>query len=404
MDEQPPKRRPRRRGSRGGRRVRRRRAARDGGTTPPAGAVGPPGAAETPDRASPPASSQSETDAQRKRRRRPRSGDAPASETRRRRRRRPRRQDRGERAPEVRDPTPRAAGGDAPETRPRPAAAEPPPPAAPPRAVEPAPESQSPETPPDQAAEPRRVPTAAAAGTAGAAGHQIKRHAQAQFEKWALSYDRSWLNEFIFFPSIRTCQEEIRRWQQRRGATPYRMLDVGCGTGSLLGIMASDPLAELLVGLDYAGEMIRRAGEKFARSQFADKLHALRGDSERLPFGDHTFDVITCCNSFHHYPHQGAAIRGFARVLRPGGLLVLIDGFRDNVIGWVIFDVAVATVEKHVHHAPWSEVRAMIEAAGFEQVRQRKVNVLAPLLVSTAIAASDSPEVRIERAGYEKAN
>ena len=209
-----------------------------------------------------------------------------------------------------------------------------------------------------------------------------------QFEKWALWYDRSWLNEFLFFPSIRACQEEIRRWQTRRGPTPYRMLDVGCGTGSLLNIMAADPLAAMLVGLDYAGEMIRRAGEKFTHSPHAEKLHALRGDSERLPFGDATFDVVTCCNSFHHYPHQAAAIAGFRRVLRPGGLLILIDGFRDNVIGWVVFDVAVATYEKHIHHASWREIRTMIDAAGFSRIEQRKVNVLAPLLVSTAMVES----------------
>lgn len=164
------------------------------------------------------------------------------------------------------------------------------------------------------------------------------------------------------------------------------MLDVGCGTGTLLSLMAREPEAELLVGLDYAEEMVRRAGEKFATGEHAQKLHAIRGDAERLPFRDATFDIVTCCNSFHHYPHQAEAIRGFRRVLRPGGMLILIDGFRDNVIGWVIFDVAVATAEKNVHHAPWSEVRAAIEEAGFAELRQEKMNVLAPLLVNVATA------------------
>ncbi len=77
-------------------------------------------------------------------------------------------------------------------------------------------------------------------------------------------------------------------------------------------------------------------------------------------------------------------MREFRRVLRPGGMLILIDGFRDNVIGWVIFDVAVALVERMVHHASWSEVRVMLEQAGFNGIQQRKVNVLAPLLVSVA--------------------
>lgn len=215
-------------------------------------------------------------------------------------------------------------------------------------------------------------------------GHAVKTHAQAHFEKWALSYDRSWLNELVFFPSVRRCQEEILRWQRVRGPRPFRMLDVGCGTGTLLGLMARDPLAERLVGLDYAAEMVRRGAEKFRASPLAGKLAIVRGDAERLPFANASFDVLTCCNSFHHYPHQPTAIASFRRVLRPGGLLVLIDGFRDNALGWLIFDVAVATVEGHVHHCSFRAFRKMIDAAGFAGLRQEKMNVLAPLLVNVA--------------------
>jgi SAM-dependent methyltransferase len=229
-------------------------------------------------------------------------------------------------------------------------------------------------------------PATSAAGNPHSA--RIKQHARAQFEKWAVSYDRSVLNELIFLPSVRACQEEIARWQAERGAKPFRMLDVGCGTGSLLTLLARDERAELLVGLDYAKEMVRRAADKSAASEHAEKLQVINGDSERLPLADQSFDIVTCCNSFHHYPHQAAAIREFRRVLRPGGRLVLIDGFRDNVVGWVVFDVAVALAEKHVHHASWSELRTMIREAGFDHVRQRKLNVLAPLLVSVADVAA----------------
>jgi ubiquinone/menaquinone biosynthesis C-methylase UbiE len=217
--------------------------------------------------------------------------------------------------------------------------------------------------------------------------HAVKEHARRHFEQWALSYDRSLLNELVFFPSIRACQEEILRWKQtRRAAAAYRALDVGCGTGRLLALLSEDADAELLVGLDYAKEMVRRAAEKFAATPSAARLQALNGDAERLPLADACVDVVTCCNSFHHYPQQARAIAEFRRVLRPGGMLVLIDGFRDNVIGWVVFDVGVAGVEKQVHHAAWSEVRGHMQAAGFSAITQRKMNVLAPLLVSIGLA------------------
>ncbi|MCH8805023.1 MAG: class I SAM-dependent methyltransferase [Planctomycetes bacterium] len=212
-----------------------------------------------------------------------------------------------------------------------------------------------------------------------------KDHARLQFERWARGYDQSIFNELVFYPSIRACQEELYRWRAKRAASPLRMLDVGCGTGTLLAMTARDAGIELLVGLDYSPTMIRKAAEKAERLGLASKLRAVVGDAERLPFQEESFDVLTCCNSFHHYPHQARAVAEFRRVLRKGGLMVLIDGFRDNVIGWVIFDVFVEKIEKHVHHVSWSEARRLAEEAGFSQVGQRKLNVLAPLLVTTAI-------------------
>lgn len=206
-----------------------------------------------------------------------------------------------------------------------------------------------------------------------------------RFDRWALSYDRSWLNELVFFPTLRLCQEEVLRWQTLCGRRPFRLLDVGCGTGTLVNLLAALPEAKLLVGLDYSPVMVRHAAEKVTQSRHAAKAQAVVGEAEHLPFADESLDVVTCCNSFHHYGHQADVIREFRRVLRPDGVLILVDGFRDNVVGWVVFDVGVARFEGHVHHASWSELRDMIERTGFATLRQRKVNVLAPLLVNVAM-------------------
>ena len=213
---------------------------------------------------------------------------------------------------------------------------------------------------------------------------QVKHTARTHFDRWARTYDRSWLSELVFYPSIRACQEGIVRWQQQRGGAEYRLLDVGCGTANLLAVLAADADAVELVGLDYSPEMVQRAEAKLRSFDEADRLRVVHGDAEHLPFESGAFDVLTCCNSFHHYPHQAAVLREFHRVLRPGGVLILIDGFRDNVIGWFVFDVCVALVERRVHHAAWSEVRHWTDDAGFASLRQRKMNVLAPLLVSVA--------------------
>lgn len=222
-------------------------------------------------------------------------------------------------------------------------------------------------------------------GTIAAEHHAAVRHgARSQFDGWAHGYDRSRLNELVFFPTIRAVQEEIVRLQRDRRERPFRLLDVGCGTGRLITLLALRADAELLVGLDYSPVMIQKAIARIAESPRRERLSAIVGDAERLPFADASFDVVTCCNSFHHYPHQAAAVESFCRVLRPGGRLILIDGFRDNVIGWLIFDLVVTSIEKTVYHVPWSEMRDMIRKAGFAHVTQRKMNVLAPLLINVA--------------------
>jgi ubiquinone/menaquinone biosynthesis C-methylase UbiE len=213
---------------------------------------------------------------------------------------------------------------------------------------------------------------------------ELRRLAREHFDRWALGYDRSRLNELVFFPTVRIVQEEIARWQRVRGSQPFRLLDVGCGTGTLITLVARMPETELVVGLDYSPVMLRFLAEKIATSPHGSKLHAVQGDAERLPLADGSFDVVACCNSFHHYPQQAAVIRGFRRVLRPGGVLILVDGFRDNVVGWVIFDIFVAAIEGGVHHAAWSAVRDAVQAASFTTCRQRKIGVLAPLLVTVA--------------------
>lgn len=230
----------------------------------------------------------------------------------------------------------------------------------------------SPEPAPDQAANPQAATQ--------------KASAMQEFEKWALSYDRSVFNGLLFYPCVRACQEEILRWRQPRGDQPYSVLDVGCGTGALCSVLSGDPHAERLVGLDYSPAMVAKAREKFSAipAEHHHKMDAVQGDAEHLPFEPESFDVVTCCNSFHHYPHQADAIAGFFRVLKPGGLLLLLDGFRDNVVGWFVFDLVVEGIEKHIHHAAWSEVRDWIKAAGFADLKQRKMNVLAPVLINIA--------------------
>jgi ubiquinone/menaquinone biosynthesis C-methylase UbiE len=213
-----------------------------------------------------------------------------------------------------------------------------------------------------------------------------KDQATAEFSRWSDSYDRSILQWLLFGPSHRAL---IRRLREALGDRPARILDVGCGTGVFASrLRAVLPRVEVY-GVDLVAEMLKKGQSRW-------RLHRghvlpIQGDSERLPFASGTFDIVTCANSFHHYPRQDRAIAEMGRVLRPGGRLLVIDGYRDLPWGWFIFDVCVATVEGDVHHASAKRFRELMTEAGLHAIAQRRFPGFAPFLISEGIAAEPVP-------------
>ena len=131
-----------------------------------------------------------------------------------------------------------------------------------------------------------------------------KDQATEEFSRWSESYDRCILQWLIFGPSHRVLIRRIREVVDDR---PARILDVGCGTGLFASrLRAVLPQVEVW-GVDLVSAMLSK-GQRRWRSQYEHVL-PIQGDSERLPFASGTFDVVTCANSFHHYPRQAACDR-----------------------------------------------------------------------------------------------
>ncbi len=166
---------------------------------------------------------------------------------------------------------------------------------------------------------------------------------------------------------------------------PIRILDIGCGTGVFAARLREAFPAARVWGVDLVAGMLTKGATRWRAH--AGVVQPLQGDSERLPFAAGSFDIVTCANSFHHYPHQDRAVAEMHRVLRPGGHLLLIDGYRDAPWGWFIYDVCVAGVEGDVHHASSARMRTLCAQAGFLAVAQKVHRGPAPFLLTEAVAA-----------------
>jgi ubiquinone/menaquinone biosynthesis C-methylase UbiE len=215
-----------------------------------------------------------------------------------------------------------------------------------------------------------------------------KQQATQEFSRWSESYDRCILQWLLFGPSHRALIRRIREVSEGR---PLTMLDVGCGTG-LFAARVRDALPHVTVwGVDLVPKMLRKGQGRWKAHR--GHIFPVQADSERLPFASETFDIVTCANSFHHYPHQDRAVAEMRRVLRPGGRLLIIDGYRDRPWGWLIYDVCVAGVEGEVHHASAERFRALCDQAGFQDITQRAHHRLAPFLLTEATAPASAMPV-----------
>ena len=117
------------------------------------------------------------------------------------------------------------------------------------------------------------------------------------------------------------------------------ILDIGCGDGTLTLAFARGGAASV-VGCDIDPRMISRAVGRTAREGQA--IHYTVADAVHLPFADHSFDLVTAITVLAFVPDTDGAVREMARVLSPGGSLIIGDlgkwsfwAARRRVRGWL---------------------------------------------------------------------
>jgi SAM-dependent methyltransferase len=152
----------------------------------------------------------------------------------------------------------------------------------------------------------------------------------------------------------------------RRG--PVVILDAGCGTGNNLQHLARYGRA---LGVDLSLEALA-----FCRSR---GVAAARGDLSALPFPDGRFDCVTSLDVIYHrwVKDDAAAVREMARVLRPGGLMLVRVPALQAL--WGAHDEAVHSRHRYRR----GEVKRLLEGAGLQVVRATYANtVLLPLVAA----------------------
>jgi len=164
-----------------------------------------------------------------------------------------------------------------------------------------------------------------------------------------------------------------------------RVLDVACGTGGLLELLAERHNFPELVGIDRVPAMLEVAKRRLGQRAILNE-----GAARHLPFGDGDFQLIVSTNALHYFPDVGAALREIRRVIAPGGNLVITDWCRDYVWMKVLNRLLPWTPHAHAHTLSSAELRQSLLKAGFsiQSESQRKIDWFWGLMTIHAIPLS----------------
>lgn len=181
-----------------------------------------------------------------------------------------------------------------------------------------------------------------------------KQRVRAEYDELSAGYEERW-SSYV----ARSVDETRQRAHVREGE---RVLDVGCGTGRLLGSLRPAPA----VGVDLSIGMLAVA------PPFVSYACA---DAEALPFVSESFDVVVSSSSLHFWPHPDRALLEMHRVLVHGGRVVITD-WCDDFLACQIVDAVLRWRDPASQRTIGRERCAqLLETAGFTNVAVERYRI-----------------------------
>ena len=194
--------------------------------------------------------------------------------------------------------------------------------------------------------------------------------------------------------AVHASGRDLQRLAERLADFPQAtLLDMGCGAGHA-SFTAAGQVAQV-TAYDLSSQMLEVVAQA-AKDKGFTNIVTQQGYAEMLPFADASFDVVISRYSAHHWHDVGQALREVKRVLKPGGVMIIMDVMSP---GHPVRDVWLQTVEalrdtSHVRNYSSGEWLALANDAGLA-INHLLTDRL-PLEFSSWVARMRTPEALAE--------
>ncbi|NIZ10934.1 class I SAM-dependent methyltransferase [Pseudooceanicola sp. HF7] len=177
----------------------------------------------------------------------------------------------------------------------------------------------------------------------------------------------------------------------RAGIAGERVLDIGSGLGGLARHLAAEAGCRV-TGLDLTPEFVSLAQELTDLTGLAEQVDFKLGSALDLPFGAEVFDAVTSFHVAMNIADRAGMYREAARVLKPGGTLVIYDVLKGPQEG-LLFPVPWAETAETSHLVSAEEMQILLSDQGFviSEQEDRTPSILASHTASLANLSSGTP-------------
>jgi len=153
----------------------------------------------------------------------------------------------------------------------------------------------------------------------------------------------------------------LRTIKSHRG----KLLDVGCGAGDFLEAFSFYRKDLSLTGIDLSKKSVGLAKKRNIRAKF------LVADAHKLPFKDHSFDIVTCFDMIEHVKNPELVLSEIGRVLKPPGVFHSFIPTEKNIFSFEGFLIKLGWKGKeiyagHPQHFSFEQIKKMLGKNGFK--------------------------------------